>query len=984
VGAIPSGSPIIFQGGALQYTASNTLDYSSSIVNSTGPIAIDTNGQNVVFASVLASSNTGGLTKEGVGTLALDASNAYTGTTTILGGVLQLGVQLGFPKNAVVNLTAGTLDVNGFNKTLSESSSFAAGGTLLNSGSVASTITISSSNTSMTIASHIVDGRSPLGFSLSSLGGNSGQEFSFTNSGNTFSGGVVINNAAARMYGTNANTAMGTGTITVTNSGFLMLWTNTGSYAGSTTYANNFVLSTLGGSQGAASTIGGVQGEKTAIFTDGNLAGASNSILTGTITLAANAGIGGYPGDTLTVQGQITGSGALNKDFANDSDGGNVTILTNTSNNYQGGTVINSGTLGITADAVLGTGNVTFGGYSTLEAANSGVVLNPNRQITISTAYAQISTQNNMTIAGNIGGTGALFVNGSTGILTLSGSNNYGGTLSASNSYAGTYIYGGELSLASSAAIPIGGGISFTGGALQYTASNTTDYSPNIVYSYSPIAIDTNGQNISFSSSLSSTNTGGLTKIGSGELTLNAANGYTGTTTINGGRLVLGNSAALPAGQTITFAGGGLKYTASNNMDYSSVIQNSTGPIAINTNGQNINFGTALSTSNSGGLTKYGSGMLTLNGYNGYSGATSVQGGTLQLQLSTTTLSPVSTQSFTSDATSGIGASPGQYTEALAFNKSALTINGVNFASANNTSGVGNLGSSWSFANPIANSYTSTNFISGFLPSSSQQTYNLLDQFYYEGTANNGAVQLTLTGLTPGQEYDARLYYRAFGSDTDNRTADFTFGSVSNPSQQTADFNEDANATGNYIDFQYTAGTDGTAVISEVNDANIAAGGSWHWYAFSNQVIPSSLPSTTTLSVAAGATLDLNGVSQTVASLTGSGTITNNNFSTLSTLTTGGDNSSHTFSGSIQDGNGQVALTYIGTGSLTLAGTNTYSGPTTLNAGSFIAGAANVLSPNSAITVNSAVLDVTAGSQTVNGLTVSSAGTLNLSGPFQK
>ena len=45
----------------MQFTVSNTTDYSAQIVNSTGPISIDTNGQTVTFASSMGSSNTGGL-----------------------------------------------------------------------------------------------------------------------------------------------------------------------------------------------------------------------------------------------------------------------------------------------------------------------------------------------------------------------------------------------------------------------------------------------------------------------------------------------------------------------------------------------------------------------------------------------------------------------------------------------------------------------------------------------------------------------------------------------------------------------------------------------------------------------------------------------------------------------------------------------------------------------------------------------------------
>ncbi len=78
----------------------------------------------------------------------------------------------------------------------------------------------------------------------------------------------------------------------------------------------------------------------------------------------------------------------------------------------------------------------------------------------------------------------------------------------------------------------------------------------------------------------------------------------------------------------------------------------------------------------------------------------------------------------------------------------------------------------------------------------------------------------------------------------------------------------------------------------------------------------------------------------------------------------------------VLSGSGGLALT--GSGTLTLSNSgNTYSGPTAINAGTLLAGAA-ALSPNSAVTVNGGVLDVTAGSQTVKTITVGGAGTLNL------
>lgn len=50
---------------------------------------------------------------------------------------------------------------------------------------------------------------------------------------------------------------------------------------------------------------------------------------------------------------------------------------------------------------------------------------------------------------------------------------------------------------------------------------------------------------MTFASPLSGSNSGGLTKVGSGTLVLTASNAYSGPTTVNDGSLV-GNTSSLP------------------------------------------------------------------------------------------------------------------------------------------------------------------------------------------------------------------------------------------------------------------------------------------------------------------------------------------------------------------------------------------------------------------------------------------------------
>jgi autotransporter-associated beta strand protein len=85
------------------------------------------------------------------------------------------------------------------------------------------------------------------------------------------------------------------------------------------------------------------------------------------------------------------------------------------------------------------------------------------------------------------------------------------------------------------------------------------------------------------------------------------------------------------------------------------------------------------------------------------------------------------------------------------------------------------------------------------------------------------------------------------------------------------------------------------------------------------------------VTVASGAVLDLAGFSNSIGSLAGAGVVTNSGGT--ATLTTGGDNASTVFSGTIGDGAGSIALTKTGSGLLLLSGSNTYTGATIVSGG---------------------------------------------------
>ena len=95
---------VTFTGGTMQFAVSS--DLSSRIVNSSGPISIDTYTQpTLTFASPLGASNSGGLTKVGSGALVLPANNTFTGPVTVTAGIVSVTGSLSGPTTIVVGST---------------------------------------------------------------------------------------------------------------------------------------------------------------------------------------------------------------------------------------------------------------------------------------------------------------------------------------------------------------------------------------------------------------------------------------------------------------------------------------------------------------------------------------------------------------------------------------------------------------------------------------------------------------------------------------------------------------------------------------------------------------------------------------------------------------------------------------------------------------------------------------------------------------
>lgn len=138
-----------------------------------------------------------------------------------------------------------------------------------------------------------------------------------------------------------------------------------------------------------------------------------------------------------------------------------------------------------------------------------------------------------LTLTGIISGGGNLEV--ANGTLTLSGQSTHTGGIILSG---GALVVNGSENLGISGPLGVGGTISFTGGTLQFSANNTYDYSPRFNTAAGQVyKLDSGGQTVTLTNDLASSGAT-LTKSGAGTINLAGTSSYSGLTTISGGRLV--------------------------------------------------------------------------------------------------------------------------------------------------------------------------------------------------------------------------------------------------------------------------------------------------------------------------------------------------------------------------------------------------------------------------------------------------------------
>ncbi len=565
----------------------------------------------------------------------------------------------------------------------------------------------------------------------------------------------------------------------------------------------------------------------------------------------------------------------------------------------------------------------------------------------------------------------------------------------------------------------IGTGVS-NGGALRNLANNNT-WSGTIIFGAGGARINSDGGTLTLTGGITgnarpltvggagkviesgvvATTTGTVTKDGTGTLVLSGANTYTGATTVNVGTLALGLTNAVGASSALTVAGGatfdlaGFSDTVLSLAGAGSITSSAPGTLTLSSGG--VNSTTTFSGVVSDGfavisMVKAGTGTLTLSGANTYSGSTTINGGTISVA-----------------ADAALGTAPAlPVAGALTFNGGTLLVSASMTLNANRGVALTGTGT-FNINAAVTVSYAGVIAGAGNLAKSGTGTLVLSGTNSYAGTTTSTAGVLSISGdaalgTVPASPVANQL---TFSGGTLQATATFSLAANRGVTLTGAGtFNVDPTMTLTVPSVITGASTltktgTGTLILSATNTyTGVTTLTTGVVRVRSNAALGATSAGTT---IASGAAVEIDGsglsIGEPVTSMIGTGVsnggalrnlANGNTWSGALTLGAGGarvnsDGGLLTLSGGVTGaarpitfgGAGDVtevnpiavttgALVKDGIGTLTLSGTNTYTGNTTINGGTVsIAADSNLGTPPAAATagklaINGGVLSVTA------------------------
>ena len=646
----PNNTPeqFTFNGGTLQASTNSSADsFMTGLDNAyimNGGAVIDSAGFAITIGQALQPwpSSTGGLTKIGAGTLTLSGANTYTGARVVNQGELVIltastgggaitvsnGASFGVTlATAAASLNAsdatfgtasthnGALDINFaayapdlVNAPLNLTGNLAANGT--------NTINITATN-------GFYVGQYPL---IKYAGSMAPGAFSAFKLGNmpVGSAGVLVNNTGNQSIDLNVTSALPPPMTWTANTD--STWDTSGTLINWQTGASVPIAYTESGGVGAVVT-----------FNDSAFSYSVNittPVHPSGVTVSTSYGytIGGSP---------IAGTGALTK------SGANILTLTS-SNSYSGGTTVAQGAVVLGASGALGSGVLTLSGGtltsdSTTARTNllagvnitaSGVILgdavntgrlNLGGTVNWNNAEKTLTIPSDVVLSG--GSTNGSFSKTGTGVLTLQGTHAF---TKLNDVFLGDVVLDGATATSSATSnIRVDCNVPNSQSRLVLTNGasfvNTVGSSLNI----GATGGDTTSTNILDLAGRMATSSGAVAYLG-------ASCALGGVNLLNGGVLEVGGvqsstNTSFNGESRLNFHGGTLRANASSTTFLTGLtnVFVLNGGAIIDSSNYNITVTQPLLQSGSGGLTKNGNGVLTLDSINTYTNTTLVNAGTL-------------------------------------------------------------------------------------------------------------------------------------------------------------------------------------------------------------------------------------------------------------------------------------------------------------------------------------------------------------------
>jgi autotransporter-associated beta strand protein len=960
----------------------------------------------------------GGLNKDGLGILLLGSTgNTYSGDTTVLLGTLKPGIAGGTSPNSSLTVNSGAFfDVNNLATTVAGLNN---NGTLILTGTGA-----------LTFGGNNADGS--INGSISGAG-----SLVKTGTGNYTA-------APASVAGWTGTTGINGGQITLGVPNALPSVTvNTGGTLNRNSFDMTAALSLAGGTVSGAGTIT-LNANPT--WTGGTLTGGALN-LGGTRTITVNTG-------TVNIYDQITGAGALTV------NGSGTLLFYNTANNWTngltvGGANFTNGASNVIPDGLTVTVNSTWnlnGFYEKIAA-----LADTTSTVNLGSGTLEVATFNTSSFI--LAGTGTFIVDGGTGITNGNAWSAFTGILiinSGANlriNHGGTSV--GKLAAVSDIYINAGGSLQVSCdnlpagvspinpnvrmhlvGGTYYMDDNINHYDNNrdqtlgVLEGYGMVSnnsddtahtLTINQTSGTYTYSGQITNNAfalSLTKSGAGTWVLNntstaAPNNYTGTTKILGGTLQLGANEQIPDGSALTINGATLDRGG---------------------------FTETVGALTMGNGTVLGAGQLILSGDLTTTGASSIAGGTLNLNSSGTRTFNVTGTLNLGDASIGAvsitktgagtlivsspmavallvkaGAVQNGASEVFSDTANFSVDSGTTWNLAGNTETINyligsggtvslgggalilgsanNPADNFTFSGPIQGAGTLTKNGSG------SQTLTGLNTYTGLTTINNGTLAITTTaGLGTGaggtQVNGGTLAFGGGLTMNGNALALNGAGYAGGGALRSTSGANAWNATitlGSSSTIAVDANSlavnaiTGTGTLTKIGAGTLTLNATASYDGGTNInggtlaiTLANALPSTTAVSISNGATLAIGANNNDIASLTlVSGAVTGTGILTAS------DASATAFtvqSGTVNAGLASTSggLTKNTGGTVTLTNTSTYGGPTTIDAGTL---AVNTLTGSGTVTLNAGHLIVNSaltggGDVTLNGGTLTSGGTI--------